>query len=260
MNGRECFEAWAGDHEWSDWTKPTLFASGFGERGSPSQPEVGIAGDAGKVVDSMIARRIRARATDGSRNCVVVDCPGDVAIAAGIRLIEQGFAPVLLFNGVTSAANPLLRNDGVLDALAAAAPRLRGHSDPSPAFLLDSRRQEGVPTPGRYDNRWLTFPQDFPSAGRLQVAGVKQCYLLAEPNRVADDLAHVLRRWQDAGIEIYDGTAHVPTPLDIKKPLWFRQVFYRWVALTGFRPNAFGGFGAAVPAQSAGGGGVFYYG
>jgi hypothetical protein len=258
MNGRECFEAWAGDHEWSDWTKPTLFATGFGERGSDSQAER-ILGAAETAVDSMMARSIGARAADGSRNCVVVDCPGDVAIAVGVRLVAQGFAPVVLFNGVTSAANPLLRNDEILDALASLAPRIAVQPDPSPAFLLDSRRQVGVPAPGRYDNRWLTFPQDFPSAGRLQVAGVKRCYLLAEPNRVADDLAHVLRRWQDLGLEMYDGTAHVPTPFDVKKPPWFRQVFYRWVALAGLRPNAFGGFGAALPSQTSGGG-FYYYG
>ena len=34
MNGRECFEAWAGNHEWSDWTKPTLFAGKVFEGGS----------------------------------------------------------------------------------------------------------------------------------------------------------------------------------------------------------------------------------
>jgi hypothetical protein len=259
MNGRECFEAWAGDHEWSDWTKPTLFATGFGERSPHRDAAERILENAEKVFDSMIARNIASRAADGSRNCVVVDCPGEVAIAVGARLAGHGFAPVVLFNGVSSTAEPLVRNGEVVDALAALAPRVVVQANPPPAFLLDSRRQEGAPQARSYDNRWLTFPQDFPSAGRLRVSGIKRCYLLAAPKRVADDLAHVLRRWQESGIEIYDGSTHVPTTLEIKKPLWFRQVFYRWVALSGLRPNAFGGFGAAVPSQS-GGGGLRYYG
>ncbi len=140
------------------------------------------------------------------------------------------------------------------------APRGGIPGDPARAFLLDSRRQTGTPLPRQYDNRWLTFPQDFPSAGRLQVSGIKRCYLVAEPNHVADDLAHVLRRWQDAGIEILDARARVPTRVEVKEPLWFRQVFYRWVALTGLKPTAFGGFGAAVPQASTHRAGGFYYG
>ena len=248
MNGKESFEAWAGEHEWSDWTKPTLFANGFAVATTESGPEPEQLLAAART--TMATTRLRSMAGDGSRNCIVVDGPGEAAIALGALLAEQGFAPVVLFNGVTATRDPLIRNDGVVRALVSLRPRLVAEN-PSPAFLLDSRRNSGVPTPGKYDNRWLTFPQDFPSAGRLQVAGIKRCYLLADPPGVAEDLAHVLRRWQEAGIEIYDGSADPPRLLDIKKPLWFRQVFYRWVALTGFRPNSFGGFGAAV-AQSRG--------
>jgi len=258
MNGRECFEAWADDNEWSDWTKPTLFAGEFGVRGHGGSVAGRVLEEGDKVLGSMTARNITATANDGSRSCVIVDCPGTAAIGAGARLAAHGFAPIVLFNGVTHPGNALLRNYDVLDALAALAPTAPLPADAPPAFLLDSRRQTGVPTPGSYDNRWLTFPQDFPSAGRLLVSGIKRCWLFAEPNRVADDLAHVLRRWQDAGVEIMDGTAHLPTHIEIKKPLWFRRVFYRWVVLSGLRPNAFGGFGATVPTQSSGGG--FYYG
>jgi hypothetical protein len=258
MNGQQCFEVWAGEHEWSDWTKPTLFASGFGERAPRDDKGRRFLANAEKVVESLTTRNLLPTASDGSHNCIVVDCPGDVAIAGGALLAARGFAPVVLFNGVTSAAKPLLRNDEVLDALACLAQDLHVAPGAPPAFLLDSRRHLGVPSPGWYDNRWLTFPQDFPSAGRLLVSGIKHCYLIAEPHRVADDLAHVLRRWQDAGIEIRDGNAHVATTLDIKKPLWFKQLFYRWVALSGLSANAFGGFGGTTPNSPGGGG--FYYG
>jgi len=48
--------------------------------------------------------------------------------------------------------------------------------------------------------------------------------------------------------------ATFPQRLEVKSPLWFKQVFYRSLALMGLRPNAFGGFGALIPVASAGGG------
>ena len=253
--GRACFEAWAGDHEWSDWTKPTLFAANFAVPVDPRErsSEDALVANARALLAKGADAHLNARASDGSRNCLVVDCAGPDSVALGVLLAERGFAPVVLFNGVTSAARPLVENGAVVRALADLTPRLGSTASPAPAFLLDSRRTDGVPAPSRYDNRWLTFPQDFPSAGRLQAAGIKRCYLLTDPQRVADDLAHVLRRWQEAGIEIHDATGAFPALLDIKKPLWFKQVFYRSLALAGFRPNAFGGFGAIIPEVRSGG-------
>ena len=88
----------------------------------------------------------------------------------------------------------------------------------------------GTPRAGHYDNRWVTFPQDFPSGGRLRMAGVVNCYLILEGNRVADDLAHVLKRWQDAGIELFEATERFATPLTIKPPPLYRSLYYRWLA------------------------------
>jgi hypothetical protein len=254
-DGRACFEAWAGDHEWSDWTKPTLFAGAF------------VAADMaeGRNADELLAAaramlwrfadsKLTALGTDGARNVVVVDLAGSDSIAVGALLAERGFAPVVLMNGVTPPAQPVVDNSLIIRALAELAPTLAVQRNPSPAFLLDSRRLEGMPAPGRYDNRWITFPQDFPSAGRLQAARVKRCLVLAEPNRIADDLAHVLRRWQDSGIEILDAGSAEPTRLDVKPPPWFRQVFYRSLALSGMKPNSFGGFGAMIPMVTSGGG------
>lgn len=253
-DGRECFEAWAGDHEWSDWTKPTLFAGAFG----PADTSGGRSADellaAARAMLSRCAEsELTARGADGALNVVVVDLAGSDSIAVGALLAERGFAPVVLMNGVTPPVSPVVDNSLIVRALAELAPKLAVERNPSPAFLLDSRRLEGMPAPGRYDNRWITFPQDFPSAGRLQAARVKRCFVLAEPNRVADDLAHVLRRWQEAGLEILDPSLPTPTRLDIRTPPWFRQVFYRSLALSGMKPNSFGGFGAMIPIVTSGG-------
>ena len=247
-DGRACFEAWAGDHEWSDWTKPTLFAGAFAAADSSDAASIdGLVAQGFAVLMRHAEAHIRAIGADGIRNCAVVDLAGADSITVGALLAERGFAPVVLMNGVTPPAQPVVDNAPILRALAELAPKLTIENAPSPAFLLDSRRLEGTPAPGRYDNRWLTFPQDFPSAGRLQAARIRRCLVLMEPARISDDLAHVLRRWQEAGIEILDAGAAEPTRLEVKQPPWFRQVFYRSLALAGMRPNSFGGFGAMIP-------------
>jgi hypothetical protein len=247
-DGRACFEQWAGEHEWSDWTKPTLFAGVFGA----ADARDGRSGDSLLEEGRALLMRhadsdLTPRGADGSRNCVVVDVQGAGAIAVGAVLAERGFAPIVLCNGVTPSVPANVDNAPIVRALAALGPGLVIERNPSPAFLLDSRRLDGSAKPGRYDNRWITFPQDFPSAARLQAARVKRCIVLAEPDRIADDLAHVLRRWQDAGIEILSAGGKELARLEIRTPPWYRQVFYRSLALAGMKPNAFGGFGAMIP-------------
>jgi hypothetical protein len=253
--GRECFEAWAGDHEWSDWTKPTLFASelfpSFAKVGQQSLPDT-----ANGALELALRNVVRYRQSDGARACVVADMPGERPLQVGAALTEHGFAPVVLFNGVASARKPIVSNDEPIKALIRYSAALRVVQEPSPAFLLDSRRMQGKPLPGWYDNRWVTFPQDFPSGGLLRMRGVKRCYLILDPQRLSDDLAHVLKRWQDAGIEMY--SAHDGEPIKVQKPPLYRALYYRWSALMGLKPNSFGGFGAPIPeVTSHGFGGGF---
>ena len=108
--------------------------------------------------------------------------------------------------------------------------------------------------PGRFDNRWAVFPQDFPSASFLMSNGVRAVVLgqrLAdEPQR---DLAHVLLRWQEAGIQILLGALQrdaSPEPIRVSRPGQFRALWYRALVLAGLRRNSAGGFGAVVPVPS----------
>lgn len=243
--GRECFEAWAGDHEWSDWTKPTLFASSllpsYASIGAQSLPDTSDG-----ALELAVRNDVRWRDGNGNRACVVVDLPGSRSIEVGAALSEHGYAPIVLFNGVASARSPLIAHDEPIKALLRYARSLRVAAEPSPAFLLDSRRMQGVPAPGRYDNRWIAFPQDFPSGGLLRLRGIERCYLILDPKRVSDDLAHVLKRWQDAGIQMFDATDG-RQPITIQTPPLYRALYYRWLALIGLKPNSFGGFGAEIP-------------
>jgi hypothetical protein len=69
-----------------------------------------------------------------------------------------------------------------------------------------------------------------------------------------EDLAHVLLRYQEAGIAILsaatDGGAE---PITIAKPNNFGRFWYRALALAGLRRNSAGGFGAVIPARGPGG-------
>ena len=251
MEPVELFNKWAGDHEWSDWAKPTLFAqvkSAFGDRSFAGVQE--LMADAVKLIDASALRSVSPGSGE-SRTAIVVDGPGEIAVAIGAVMAQRGFVPVPLFNGVWSKDSPLVDNAAIFKALELMADRVRPAEGPqSPVFLLDSRRLEGAPAPGRYDNRWIVFPQDFPSGGRLLAGGIRECLILASPQRVQDDLSHVLKRWQDAGITMYEAWAERRQAVTIATPPWYRHVFYRVAALSGLRPNSYGAFGALIPVPT----------
>jgi hypothetical protein len=138
-------------------------------------------------------------------------------------------------------------------------PQLSLPADAPPVFLLDSGRTPlvGGGVPGTYDNRWVVLPQDFPSAAKLREHGIA-AILLWQTERVqpASDLAHVLRRWQESGLNIYleSGTVEsVPEPLTVDRPSHYRSIFHRLLVLAGLRRNSAGGFGSKVPEPSSSG-------
>ena len=131
--------------------------------------------------------------------------------------------------------------------------------DNPPAFLLDSRRLQGVnkPAPGMYDNRWVVFPQDFPSARFLKSRGITQAIVIQETFLPAEDLVHVLLRWKEGGITVHlqvAGEESSLRPAELRRPSSFRSALYRALALMGLRRNSAGGFGSVVPIPGQGGG------
>lgn len=131
--------------------------------------------------------------------------------------------------------------------------------DAPPAFLLDANRlSPSQPSgPGKYDNRWMVFPQDFPSATFLKSRQILRVLVLQRPPEPASDLAHVLLRWQEAGLELLwtdPAAGHAPETLRVQKPSGFRDLSYRAMALLGLRRNSAGGFGSVIPFPSSGSG------
>jgi hypothetical protein len=184
-------------------------------------------------------------------------------------LAEAGFRPVPLFNGARGPASLNIGGTAVIDNDAILVWLLRGvetlqrcqlPDDAPPAFLLDSRRQPPAfnASPGRFDNRWMVFPQDFPSASFLRSQGISRVLLIQTDieRQPPEDLAHVLRRWQEAGLELSVATLETaarPQPLQVHRPSRFRSLWYVALAVLGLRRNSAGGFGSIVPQPSSGG-------
>jgi hypothetical protein len=242
------FAAWAPDQSiWTPWVKPVLFAH-MEPWIPPERPPVPVA-----TRDFSFAR-LRAD------QAIVVDLPGEVGIAAGLALAGAGYRPVPLYNALPGNANVIEMN-GILMALLNSADHLASlpiAPDAPPAFLLDARRRgEGLTvTPGMFDNRSISLPTDFPSANVLLSRGIRRVLLIQQDRLDPQvDLAHTLRRWQEAGIEIHAkmlDDAQAPTRIDVPKPPRFRLMFYSLLALMGLRQNPMGGFGGVLPVPSAG--------
>jgi len=196
---------------------------------------------------------------DGT-TALIVDLPGAETVRAGLALAERGYRPVPLFN-TTPGPSPVLQVLPIMRALAEGVRSLSRAAlphDAPPAFLLDCRRlQAGVrPSPGQYDNRWIVFPQDFPSAETLGAAGVVRVLLLQQRrSKPVEDLRDVLLRFRRAGLEILSldvAAGARPRTIDLPRLRLWR--FLRWLTLLplGLRWNSAGGFGSIVPQPGSG--------
>ena len=111
--------------------------------------------------------------------------------------------------------------------------------------------------PDEFDNRSVCFTTDFPSANFLAAQRIGRVVLVQRSGEQPQlDLAHVLRRWQQAGITILLKRLDLPgppVPCEIGRPSWFGAMFQRALSMVGLHYGEAGGFGAWVTASSAGG-------
>jgi hypothetical protein len=247
----EVYDAWTPrEGPWSDWVKPALFTqlqraatSGASRDMSAPAPDTAWA----------------PRAGDGV--ALVLNLPGEESIARGLALLKLGYQPVPLFN-TTAAANAALRIDNLVLALADGAELVRqaasrfGPSTP-PVFLLDSLRLRTLrPGPGAYDNRWMVFPQDFPSGNLLQAHGLREAMIVTDET-IDNDLDHVLRRWRRTGLRLTRKRVSPNEPAAEYRPRsgFSPSIALAWLLVSlGLRQNAAGGFGGLIPVPTEGSG------
>lgn len=251
MTNEELFDIWApADVVWSVWVKPVLFAQQTIARDDMSSPDEWL------NLDCTWAPGAH------ENTAVIVDLAGRQSMLVGLALAARGYRPVPLYNAC-SGVSAVVPMEPILDLIARGATYLAGlflSDDAPPAFLLDADRLRGSgpPAPGRFDNRWLVFPQDFPSANFLRSRAIHAVLLVqSQPDQPQSDLAHVLLRWQLAGLPLHvvaPVAGAAPQPLQVRRPRLFRSMWQRALASIGLRRNSVGGFGAIVPQPSSGSG------
>jgi hypothetical protein len=259
MTPEAVFQVWApAESIWSPWAIPVPFAQM-------------VCLDSDTPLDLAGFAEIAGRFAAAPDLAMVLDLPGDEAIKLGLALGRRGCRPVPLIDGspgpgVNGLGGAWMENEPLPAAALGTAVdmrrllrglcqgthilrELRLAPEASPVFLLDaSRLAEGRPVnDGAFDNRWKTFAQDFPSARFLEERGIRRVILVQEhAAQPQEDLAHVLLRWQEAGIrlEVWGITENGPArELRVRRPSHFRALWQRWLAMLGLQRGASGGFG-----------------
>jgi len=230
----EIYKIWAPDDAlWTQWAKPVLFIKRpINVCFKLDIPELEWIQDVNR--DTMI----------------IVDLPGQSGVTESLALARLGFRPVPVYNGVYSASYSALVDVGELAAAlfrgAEELIKLNIKPDAPPVFMLDSRRMYGRGKyPGTFDNRWCVFPQDMPSATFLYKNGIYKVIVRSES--VQNDLAHILRRYQDEGIIVSLCTGKEVKTISVVKPSKYRSLTYRFSTILGLTRNGAGGFGEMIP-------------
>ncbi|NLF28216.1 MAG: hypothetical protein GX592_09990 [Clostridiales bacterium] len=245
MDNLGIYKIWAPDDAaWTEWAKPVLFAN---------RPRY--------EVQTLVLPEVDWPPRADSGAALIVDAPGEKGVLEGLALAKLGYRPVPVYNGVYAPDHKamLVNVAGVAAALFRGADLLPElPPDAPPAFLLDANRMKGMgKEPGKYDNRWCVFPQDMPSAAALIQRGVRRVAVRADA--VQNDLAHILRRYQEAGIPLSLSDGRGERKLSAARPSGFKSLFYRLRALAGLSRNAAGGFGAWIPEAMQGGDSTMRY-
>ena len=253
MTGEQIFDIWTpATSRWAVWAKPVLFTDLSAWEGAPAQHFSG---------ETLNVDWVKDIAPDST---LIVDLPGAQSLLYALALAKAGYQPVPLFNCCASRSA-----EEVLPTLELRAELARGASDlqaislapeARPAFILDANRLvgKGIPNPGMFDNRWMAFPQDFPSGNFLRESGINNIVLIqAHSVSPQEDLRQVFLRWQEAGLQILSKSIDdslSPDPIKVTPTPKYRWFFMRALAMTGFRHNSAAGFGSVIPEPSSGAG------
>jgi hypothetical protein len=244
------FRVWAPTGgAWSLWVRPVLFAQ--------MAPFVDATPD---EMVPWLSQDVSWAPNQSDRAVLVIDLRGQESLCVGLVLAGRGYRPVPLYN-VCTGPDEVIIMDGIINRLIKGTHYLESLAlplDAPPTFLLDARRMSPSDPvrPGSFDNRWKVFPQDFPSARLLADRGFERVLLIQRGRgQPQEDLAHVLRRWQEAGLVIECLDRDSPGPpvrLTVEQPPWYREIWYRLQAVLGLRRGTAGGFGGIVPRPSHG--------
>ena len=250
--GKEIFEIWAPrEAAWSQWASPVAFAyidcDKLGVRAAPATS----------------TGALNVAVAPGT--AYVIDLPGASAIRLAMRLARVGLRPVPVFNASPAPLTPglaagsaLVDMTYVMREICFAVSELALlpiQNDAAPVFVLDANRMNGrTSLDPQFDNRWIVYPQDFPSGAKLREHGITRVVAIQQTEAIADDLNDVLVEWQNAGLEIVtkrDDERAAEVRRHVKPTPWLLLLWRKFVRLLGFKTS--GDFFDMLTAGSSGG-------
>jgi hypothetical protein len=244
MYPEEAYEIWAPfDAIWSKWAKPGIFVCKSYAAPLP--------------VNLSSLPDLYSWHSGLGDTAVIVNLPGVESIKYGLALAQLGYRPVPLINSI-DGPGAIYDACTIKYALSDGAETLHNLNislSAPPAFLLDSKRMEGHPKEGVFDNRWVVFPQDFPSAIFLLSHGIKRVILVQSSSAIDRDLGQVLSFWKRSKIEILmmkveeEFSPHVAESIKpISRFNFARAAFGAFLIVSlGLRRSNSGGFGSIIP-------------
>lgn len=251
MTNEEIFLAWCPQSgAWSSWAKPVLYAYALVREVPPPV-----------MPDSLPSLAWLPR--PDMSTALVFDLAGPQGAWLSPELARRGYRPVPLYNAMPAPADcqELVPVTKIISALVFLAPTVAGILLPDaapPAFLLDAHRRSCTvyPSPGRYDNRSISLPSDFPTAAKLRERGISRV-ILVQPlaSDPQPDLARTLGIWQREGIEIWRKallSPEMPSPFRVRTPSALRGLWHWLIATLALRPHPLGGYGGILPHPSSG--------
>lgn len=210
--GVDAYKTWAPfGKKWVDWVRPVPFIEMHTEKkpycvsklSIPEIPDLDIMGD---------------------KTAIVVDLPGEDAVEMGLALVQKGYRPIPIYNGVREqeGARATVNNQSIEEALLLGAEALRHMQIPEdapPAFLVDTNRlQRYKMADSLFDNSWDVYPQDIPSAKHFLSQGMDNILVIS--HELSKDLKKIFYDFQKKGIHIYVSDGYTPTKkVRIKKEL-----------------------------------------
>ncbi len=241
------FKVWApSESVWSKWVKPVIFAQ-IPQRTIEPVPAARVEFDLSSLPG----------ATD--HTALVVNLEADNSVQAALALVQRGYRPVPLYN-CWDGPGALIPLAPVLNAMVTATDSLRQSAlgpDAPPAFMIDANRIVPQPVEGRFDNRWIVFPQDFPSAIFFRSQGIEQVILLQRGiQQMQEDLFQVLLLWNKGGLRLLKKDpfqSEAPQSIDMSLPTRIRMGMgsrFFLISTFGLRRSGAGGFGAYRPTSA----------
>jgi hypothetical protein len=241
VTGKEGYEVWARrGSTWSDWVSPVPFTA----ENFAAKP---VGGQANTAYEKLGTATERGTA-------VVIDLPGPESVRNAMEFARAGFQPVPILNAspapvarVTGETRSAMVDTAPVDReLALASEELAAlpmAPDAPPAFFIDGNRMSARPQDKSrpFDNRWICYPQDFPSGAKLRERGISRVVVIQPSSVIAEDLRDVLAEWQRDGITIFTRLRHDrarEVKVDVREPPKFRLIWRKILRAFGFKTNA----------------------